>query len=169
MPPRDTPLPWFRTQWRIALVGIAWAALSWQLSQDGHSPSGPSPFGDDHYAVQTFLVLPTLLLGSLIFGSVSHRYLRPADTSAWKAAAAHTYATSLGAGWVLPDIVVYTAHGFAGLGSIALWLPLASTLIVLTKGAWFGWRLSSRSRPGVVLILLAAWCLSAIPLLTVVR
>lgn len=108
----------------VVTAGLVWAALCAVLAADGRAPTVallPIPH-DRYYAAQALFVVPVLLGQWWLASQVSWRIARRlGGTGSW--------AGTLGPmGWalalpllvffLLPDLVVYLAAGFEGLGRI---------------------------------------------------
>ena len=153
----------------ILLAAFSLSLLSLWLASDGHRPSGPSLF-DEQYKTQAILIVPILLFCWMTFAGLLWRFL--AKDAKLSECFGHLGQT-LGSGyllcWILPDILIYGLFGCQTLGTVALFLPILTTLYVVFFATQFLSRKGSAGLFKVTSIVIAAWIAQAIPVLAFVR
>ena len=153
-------------------TAIAWAFFSWWLASDGHRPGGPSLF-EEQYRTQAFLLAPVLLTSWLTFSGVLWQLLGKRSLVSSLGSWFEGLGAILGNGyficWVVPDIAVYALSDFDTLGTVAPFLPIATTLFVVAFATHFIRKRVPVGRLKAGMCVLAAWGAQAVPVLICIR
>lgn len=133
---------WVPSAVAVVAAGLSWAAFCFALASAGHTPSftGVPIDPASYYQAQALFITPLLVVGWLMMSAGAHgcaRVLRGSGT--WRGTAA---ALGLGYGlpillvFVLPDILMYAAGGFAELGYLVrLSTPLCALWVTVMTAA----------------------------------
>jgi hypothetical protein len=156
---------WLPSLVAVLAAGGSWAAFCVALHGDGHAPSFtgvPIPAAQ-YYLAQALFIAPLLLVGWVLLAAGGHGAAR---TLGGQGTFRGTLA-ALGLGYglpillvfVLPDILVYAAGGFAELGFVvrlsaplcALWVTVMSAAGIRAAHELSWGRASAAALAGVVL------------------
>ncbi len=156
---------WLPSAIAVLAAGLSWAAFCFVLFSAGHAPSFTGVPLDParYYQAQALFITPLLLVGWLLLAAGAHGVARAGGGSGtFRGTAA---ALGLGYGlpillvFVLPDILVYAAGGFAELGYVvrmsaplcALWVTVMTAAGVRAAHELSWSRATAAALAGVVL------------------
>ena len=156
----------------LLLAATTWSGFSLWLAADGHHPSGPSLF-EEQYQMQALVIVPVLLICWITFAGLlwqllakrrsTHPVRRWFDHIGRILGGAYLYC------WLLPDIVAYALFDFETLARVAPFLPMVTTVFVVSSTTRFVCREMTIERFKASLYVLAAWIIQAIPVLVFIR
>lgn len=124
----------------MLVLGIFHAGFSLLLHLSGHTPKVgiPGIGRENHYQYQAIFLIPLYLMlfwiGGLVAHGMARRFSGSGSRDASLAVFGLAYAMPMLALFILPDIVVFLAFGFAAIGKAMRWYaPLAALACV-----WLG-------------------------------